>query len=61
MEATSECLHRWRIPTPDGPTSLATCNLCGERREFRNSIDSDDASSVAFRGTNRRPKTPPLP
>ena len=36
--AVSECCHHWLIEAPNGPTSLGTCQGCGEEREFRNSI-----------------------
>lgn len=32
--------HFWVIESPNGPTSQGTCKLCGNEREFRNSVDS---------------------
>lgn len=32
------CMHYWLIESPNGPTSVGTCKLCGIEREFRNSI-----------------------
>ena len=29
--------HYWIIPTPNGPTSLAACKVCGETRLMANS------------------------
>ena len=33
------CTHHWVIETPHGPVSIGRCKLCGEEREFNNSID----------------------
>ncbi|MBI4305503.1 MAG: hypothetical protein HY678_04210 [Chloroflexi bacterium] len=38
VEAPPGCQHHWQIASPNGPTSIGTCKLCGEQREFRNSI-----------------------
>lgn len=37
-EMTMECSHWWVLPSPDGPTCIGVCKLCGERREFPNSL-----------------------
>lgn len=37
-EGGSDCAHHWNIESPSGPTSIGTCKVCGETREFRNSI-----------------------
>jgi hypothetical protein len=34
--------HHWRIDEAQGPTSNARCKLCGEEREFRNSLSEMD-------------------
>ncbi len=34
----SDCNHHWVIDSPNGPTSVGTCRVCGELREFKNSI-----------------------
>ena len=34
----SDCNHHWVIESPNGPTSVGRCRDCGERREFKNSI-----------------------
>jgi hypothetical protein len=34
----SECEHFWMIESPNGPTSIGTCQTCGEKSEFRNSM-----------------------
>lgn len=38
-KATKEgrCRHHWLIESPEGPTSLGICKLCGAQKEFRNS------------------------
>ena len=33
-----ECMHHWLIESPNGPTSEGVCKLCGQRSEFRNSV-----------------------
>ncbi len=30
--------HHWAIESPNGPTSFGICRRCGDRREFKNSI-----------------------
>ncbi len=30
--------HHWLIESPNGPTSVGTCKVCGLIREFKNSI-----------------------
>ena len=32
------CRHHWLIETPEGPTSLGICRLCGEERMFENNL-----------------------
>lgn len=29
------CVHRYRLPPPDGPTALGVCQSCGARRLFK--------------------------
>ena len=36
--AEPECNHHWVIDSPNGPTSTGRCRVCGENREFKNSI-----------------------
>lgn len=38
VTAPPGCQHHWQIASPNGPTSIGTCKLCGEQKEFRNSI-----------------------
>ncbi len=37
---TTHCAHHWIIDTPEGPVSKGRCRLCGEEREFSNSVDT---------------------
>ncbi|MBI2871744.1 MAG: hypothetical protein HYY00_00970 [Chloroflexi bacterium] len=32
------CTHYWLIASPNGPTSQGVCKVCGEAREFKNSV-----------------------
>ena len=34
------CTHHWLIETPTGPVSRGRCKLCGEERDFSNSIET---------------------
>ncbi len=34
------CTHHCIIETPGGPVSQGRCRLCGEEREFSNSVDT---------------------
>lgn len=36
--AFEECVHFWLIESPNGPTSLGVCKLCGRTQAFRNSL-----------------------
>lgn len=38
VEEASDCQHHWMIASPNGPTSMGECKLCGAQAEFRNSI-----------------------
>ncbi len=40
LDEVVPCPHHWIIETPDGPASTGRCRLCGEEREFRNSIET---------------------
>ena len=44
------CAHFWVIESPNGPISAGTCKMCGEMREFRNSM----YSSTWSKGTVKR-------
>ena len=35
----TQCRHHWMIDTAYGPVSQGVCKLCGDAREFRNSVD----------------------
>jgi len=52
------CQHHWKIAPPNGATSMGTCSVCGEEREFRNSSadsiwDNDSGESGFNRGRGR--------
>lgn len=42
--------HRYRVPEPDGPTALATCQYCQHQRTYRNSEPDGD---TGWRGAAR--------
>ena len=59
------CRHHWKIAPPNGATSMGTCKLCGEEREFRNSstdsIWENDSSESGFnRGRGRHGHDAPV-
>ena len=33
-----QCSHRWKIDSPNGPTSKGVCLVCGATEEFKNSM-----------------------
>lgn len=47
----STCCHHWVIQPASGPLSLGVCQMCGENREFKNSLGdtSWDDFNLAFR------------
>jgi hypothetical protein len=38
IRSESECTHHWVIDKPNGPVSYGKCKNCGERSEFKNSV-----------------------
>jgi hypothetical protein len=55
-----QCRHHWVIESPQGATSLGTCKVCGEEREFRNSAtdtlwEGDPMASISKMGARPRP------
>jgi|GEM_PF-2117929 hypothetical protein len=34
------CVHYWLIDVPSGPVSDGKCRVCGQKKEFRNSLES---------------------
>ena len=38
VEEEADHGHHWLIESPNGPTSIGTCKVCGTVREFKNSI-----------------------
>ena len=54
---TSHCPHHWIIETPDGPVSTGRCRLCGEERQFSNSLETWGGWTLKNRhDQNRREK-----
>lgn len=33
------CVHRWRIPEPNGATGTGICGKCGAEKQFKNGCD----------------------
>lgn len=54
-QTTTTCIHRWRIESPEGPTSMGTCQRCGATREFANYVDTPvwEASAMYTRSSPR--------
>ena len=40
LDEVVPCPHHWIIETPDGPASTGRCRMCGEEREFSNSVET---------------------
>jgi hypothetical protein len=61
--AQTQCRHHWLIESPNGPTSMGICRLCGAQKEFRNWAHSwlweDDPLSELSRGRWGRPEESP--
>lgn len=60
-EAAQACSHRWMIESPNGPTSMGTCMICGAKGEFKNSIPIsgwERASSRAKKNSNKNAASP---
>ena len=57
---TAICRHHWIIEAAAGPSSPGVCRLCGEVREFSNSVpDNGWASNSGNRGFGNRPGRQP--
>ena len=46
-----DCVHHWKIETPNGAGSAGSCIRCGESRQFRNSLPDWDKYRGRARGT----------
>jgi hypothetical protein len=44
-----ECIHHWKLPSPNGPTVHGVCKSCGAERDFPTSNDA-----VVWQDTGRR-------
>ncbi len=53
-QAVSECKHYWMIDSPNGPTSEGVCKICGERSEFRNSMQGSGWDRESAQGKRVR-------
>lgn len=50
----SECTHTWMIDSPNGPTSVGVCKLCGVRNEFKNSMPVSGWDRAGAQGRRAR-------
>ncbi len=39
LDEIVDCKHHWAIETANRPISKGTCRVCGEEREFSNSLE----------------------
>ena len=46
IQDASICQHHWVIDSPNGPVSKGVCRICGEEREFQNSIEGSSFGTV---------------
>jgi len=53
--SSNEHVHRFRVPPPNGPTSVGKCS-CGEGREMFNSLDTS-RESAHWRDVSERTRT----
>ncbi len=53
-QVVSECKHYWMIDSPNGPTSEGVCKICGERSEFRNSMQGSGWDRESAQGKRVR-------
>ncbi len=40
LDEVVDCKHHWAIERANGPISKGTCRVCGEEREFNNSVET---------------------
>ncbi len=40
LDEVVDCMHHWVIERANGPISKGTCRVCGEEREFNNSVET---------------------
>ena len=40
LDEVVDCKHHWAIEKANGPISKGTCRVCGEEREFSNSVET---------------------
>jgi len=51
--ADNGCIHKWRIESPNGASSLGVCKVCGFQEEFKNSIEYSNWISRGRMGKRR--------
>jgi hypothetical protein len=39
-QSPKNCVHHWRIESPNGRESVGVCQRCGSKRKFSNSTES---------------------
>ncbi len=64
---SQDCVHRWRIESPNGQHSAGVCQQCGATRDFANSSEAvlwerssaigGDTSRAAFRSSRLEEQT----
>jgi len=40
LDGVVACTHHWVIEKANGPVSKGTCRICGEEREFNNTVET---------------------
>ena len=54
----TECRHRWKIASPNGPPSEGVCLDCGANDEFKNSMPVSgwdrDGAKADKKGTDKK-------
>ena len=48
-QQSTRCPHHWIIETANGPSSKGVCQICGEDREFKNSIEAEPWGQILAR------------
>lgn len=46
----TDCTHHWTIESPNGPTSQASCKLCGQTKVFFNGYKRSAGAYNAWAG-----------
>ena len=51
-KTNSTHIHTWILESPNGPTSLGTCRVCGQQRDFPNALKETGYSWVVRKKPN---------